>query len=133
VQKINILMVDDIEFVRELLRGAVISCIDDDKIPLIPQFFHASSGKDVLDIIELKHINLVYLDIDLPDTSGLEILKSIKGRFNLVVVVMVSGENSSQNVLNAIKTGASGFIVKPFNSGRISESLLNYIKQRAKR
>ena len=132
-QKINILMVDDVEFSRELLRSVVKSSIDDDKLPLSPQFFHTSTGKDVLEIIIQKHIHLVYLDIDLPDMSGLEILKKIKLEHIKVVVVMVSGESSSTNVMDAIKNGASGFIVKPYNSARISDSLRNYLKSGAQK
>jgi two-component system chemotaxis response regulator CheY len=127
-QKINILIVDDVEFSRDLLRSAVKSSIDDHDLPLKPMFFHTSSGRDVLSIIQHKNIDLVYLDIDLPDTSGLDILKKIKEKFNHVKVVMVSGENSSANVMAAIQSGTCGFIVKPFNSGRISSSLKNYLK-----
>jgi len=128
IQKINILMVEDVEFTRDLLRSAVRSCIDDHELPLEPTFFNTSIGRDVLSIIKHKKINLVYLDIDLPDASGLEILKKIKAKFKYVQVVMVSGENSSANVMDAIKSGTSGFIVKPFNSARISDSLRNYLK-----
>jgi two-component system chemotaxis response regulator CheY len=128
LQNINILMVDDVEFTRELLKSAIKASINDDNIPLEPQFFTLSKGKEVLDIIELKKINLVYLDIELPDINGLEILKKIKKQSKKTMVVMVSGENSSANVMDAIKNGASGFIVKPFNSGRISDSLRNYLK-----
>lgn len=128
IQKINILMVEDVEFTRDLLRSAVRSCIDDHELPLEPTFFNTSIGRDVLSIIKHKNINLVYLDIDLPDASGLEILKKIKAQFKYVQVVMVSGENSSANVMDAIKSGTSGFIVKPFNSARISDSLRNYLK-----
>ena len=128
IQKINILMVEDVEFTRDLLRSAIRSCIDDLELPLDPKFYHTSTGRNVLNNIQHNNIDLVYLDIDLPDTSGLEVLKKIKEKFNHVKVVMVSGENSSANVMDAIKNGTSGFIVKPFNSKRISDSLRNYLK-----
>ena len=132
LKKINILLVDDVEFSRDLLRNVIKAVIDDDKLPLNPQFIQASSGRDVLETIENKHIQLVYLDIDLPDINGLEILKRIKKQFNDVVVVMVSGESSAANVMDAIKSGALGFIVKPFTSARVSDSLRNYLKSGAK-
>jgi len=128
IPKINILMVEDVEFTRDLLRSAIRASIDDHNIPLDPKFFHTSSGRNVMLSIQHNNIDLVYLDIDLPDTSGIEILKKIKERFNQVQVVMVSGENSSENVMAAIKNGTNGFIVKPFNSARITDSLRNYLK-----
>ncbi|MDN4502892.1 response regulator [Alteromonadaceae bacterium BrNp21-10] len=125
----NILLVDDYDYTRELLRSAINSCIDDDTLPIEAHFYQTSSGYKVMDLIDLRLINLVYLDIDLPGLSGLKILKLIKKYNSDITVVMVSGESSSENVMEAIKNGASGFIVKPFNAGRISESLKNYIKQ----
>jgi two-component system, chemotaxis family, chemotaxis protein CheY len=128
-QNINILLVDDVDYSRELLKSAIKASINDNSVPLEPQFFTTSKGKEVLNIIEQKHIQLVYLDIELPDISGLDILKSIKKQFKRTMVVMVSGESSSANVMDAIKSGASGFIVKPFNSNRINDSLQKYLKE----
>lgn len=128
----NILLVDDIEFSRDLLRSVIKAVIDEEKLALNPQFFQSSTGKDVLEIIENKRIDLVYLDIDLPDMNGLEILKTIMQQFSHVVVIMVSGESSAVNVMDSIKSGARGFIVKPFTSGRVIDSLKTYIKTGAK-
>jgi two-component system chemotaxis response regulator CheY len=41
---------------------------------------------------------------------------------------MVSGEGSVQNVMKAIENGANGFIVKPFNTGRITETLRKHLQ-----
>jgi two-component system chemotaxis response regulator CheY len=126
---INILMVDDVEFSRELLRSAVLASINDDSLSIDPQFFHVANGKSIIEIIKNKGIHIVYLDIDLPDENGLELLKGIKKIFAGVTVVMVSGEGSSENVMQAIKNGANGFIVKPFNTARIHETLRNYLNK----
>lgn len=131
-QTLNILMVDDVEFSRELLRSALLACINDKKWDLEPNFYHLANGEKVLETIEVRKINLVYLDIELPEISGLELLKKIKQLFADVTVVMVSGEGSSENVMASIKSGANGFIVKPFNTGRISESLAKFLEQETK-
>ena len=115
---INILLVDDVEYSRELLRAALLVCIREYKVEINANFFHSSTGKSIPEQIELNGINLVYLDIELPHTSGLDMM-----------VVIVSGESSAENVTTAIKTGANGFIVKPFNSGRILDSLQNYLNK----
>lgn len=126
---INILLVDDVEYSRELLRAALLVCIREYKVEINANFFHSSTGKSIPEQIELNGINLVYLDIELPHTSGLEVLKQIREAKPDMMVVMVSGESSAENVITAIKTGANGFIVKPFNSGRILDSLQNYLKK----
>ena len=126
---INILLVDDVENSRELLRAALLACINEHKVEIEANFFHSATGELLPEQISLHHVNLVYLDIELPHTNGLEVLKQIRQAMPEVMVVMVSGESSSENVTIAIKTGANGFIVKPFNSGRILDSLQNYLKK----
>lgn len=126
---INILLVDDVENSRELLRAALLACINEHKVEIEATFFHAATGESIPEQISQHRINLVYLDIELPHTSGLDVLKQIRRSKPDIMVVMVSGESSQENVTTAIKTGANGFIVKPFNSGRILESLQNYLKK----
>ena len=126
---INILLVDDVEYSRELLRAALLVCIREYKVEIDANFFHSSTGKSIPQQIEINGINLVYLDIELPHTSGLDVLKQIRESNPDMMVVMVSGESSAENVTTAIKSGANGFIVKPFNSGRILDSLQSYLKK----
>jgi two-component system chemotaxis response regulator CheY len=126
---INILLVDDVENSRELLRAALLACINEHKVEIEGNFFHAHTGELIPEKIIQHKIDLVYLDIELPHTSGLEVLKQIRQAKSDIMVVMVSGESSQENVSAAIKTGANGFIVKPFNSGRILDSLQNYLKK----
>lgn len=127
--KINILLVDDVEYSRELLRAALLSCIHEHEADIEANFFHSSTGQGIPEQIKAQHINLVYLDIELPDTSGLKELEKIRAEYPNIMVVMVSGESSAENVTTAIKAGANGFIVKPFNSGRVSDSVQNYLKK----
>lgn len=131
--KINILLVDDVEYSRELLRSALIACIREQDAEIEPIFFHSSTGQSIVEQIQQRQINIVYLDIDLPGTNGLELLKEIRQDHPNIMVVMVSGESSAENVSTAIKSGANGFIVKPFNSGRIFDSVQNYLKRVSKK
>jgi two-component system chemotaxis response regulator CheY len=126
---INILLVDDIEYSRELLRASLLACIREHKVEIVANFFHASTGEAIPEQITRHNVNLVYLDIELPHTSGLDVLKQIRQSHPEIMVVMVSGESSAENVTTAIKSGANGFVVKPFNSGRILDSLQNYLKR----
>lgn len=126
---INILLVDDVEYSRVLLRAALMACIHEHKVKIDANFYYASTGESIPELISLHNVNLVYLDIELPHTSGLEVLKQIRKIHPEMMVVMVSGESSAENVTSAITSGANGFIVKPFNSGRILDSLQNYLKK----
>jgi two-component system chemotaxis response regulator CheY len=130
--KINILLIDDVEYSREILRAALSNSINAQSMSISFNFYHSSTGQTVLEQIKSKNIDLVYLDINLPDMSGIDVLKNIRVEFPKLMVIMVSGENSSLNVKYAIGHGADGFIVKPFNSQRINDSLNNYLKKQKK-
>lgn len=129
---INILLIDDVEYSREILRAALLNCINAQSISIKAEIYHSSTGQSILQQIKSKKIDLVYLDINLPDISGIDVLKNIRVEFPKLMVMMVSGENSSLNVKNAIANGADGFIVKPFNSQRVNDSLKNYLKKHKK-
>jgi len=129
---INILLIDDVEYSRELLRSILLSCLNEQKINMTAKFSHSSTGLGIPKIITDEKINLVYLDIELPTTTGLAVLKEIRQSHPDLMVVMVSGESSTENVTTSIKMGANGFIVKPFNSDRVIDSLKNYIKKEYK-
>lgn len=130
----NILLVDDVEYSRELLRVSLIGCINELKEDIDVHFFHSASGLDILDEIEKHKINLIYLDIELPKTSGIDVLREIRlSPLSDVMVIMVSGESSAENVTAAIEIGANGFIVKPFNAGRILDSIQNFVKKEHKK
>jgi two-component system chemotaxis response regulator CheY len=129
---INILLIDDVEYSREILRATLTSCINAQSRSIKAAFYHSSTGQSIIQQIESQEIDLVYLDINLPDISGLDVLKNIRVVFPKLMVVMVSGENSSENVKNAIASGANGFIVKPFTSQRVTESLNSYLKEQSK-
>ncbi|AEP31393.1 response regulator [Brumicola nitratireducens] len=129
---INILLIDDVEYSREILRAALSNCINAQSRSIKAAFYHSSTGQSIIQQIELQKIDLVYLDINLPEISGIDVLKNIRVVFPNLMVIMVSGENSSENVKNAIASGANGFIVKPFTSQRVTDSLNNYLKKQKK-
>ena len=126
---INILLIDDLEYSREILRAALSNCINAQSKSIKAAFYHSSTGQSIIQQIESQKIDLVYLDINLPDISGIDVLKNIRVVFPKLMVIMVSGDNSAENVKNAIASGANGFIVKPFTSQRVTDSLNNYLKK----
>ena len=72
---INVLLVDDVENSRELLRAAILVCINEHKVEIEANFFHSATGESIPEKISQYQIDLVYLDIELPNISGLEVLK----------------------------------------------------------
>lgn len=77
----------------------------------------AASAKEGLDTLRNEEVDLIILDLELPDMHGtkvLEIIKSDSSSFEIPVLVL-SGTNNPELVSNVLKGGASDFVQKPFN------------------
>ena len=71
--------------------------------------------------------DIVFLDINLPDANGFQVLQQIMASDSEAYVVMFSGNSYLDNVTNALTSGASGFVSKPFNK----EKMRHYITDSA--
>jgi two-component system, OmpR family, KDP operon response regulator KdpE len=71
-------------------------------------------GKDAVLQVKDNNIDLVFLDLGLPDIDGVEVLRQIRS-FSDVRVVIVSARTNPQIIENALELGADDFIVKPFD------------------
>jgi two-component system, chemotaxis family, chemotaxis protein CheY len=83
------------------------------------------SGKQALKLIAQKPIDLVITDWNMPNMTGIELLKHIKGDPQLyaIPVMMVSDERTSDKVLYAVEEGADGFLVKPFSENDLIKNI----------
>jgi len=72
----------------------------------------ATSGKELLKILDKKNVDMVLLDISMPDGDGIDILKKIKRKFPEMPVIMLSIHPEDQYAVRCIRAGAAGFISK---------------------
>lgn len=115
----KILVVDDVALMRDLLIRELTSLGFSD-------IQHASCGEDALKIIQMGGFSMVMLDINMPGMSGLKTLQMIREIDANIFTVMVSAHSSAENVKQAVKSGASGFIVKPYTMKKITEVIDKY-------
>ena len=107
----KILICDDEEGIRESLK-----LILGDHYELIL----TEDGQQCLDCLhQAKDVTLVLLDIKMPQINGLDILKQIKDKHPSIKVMIVTGYKSVETAAQAVRLGASGYIVKPFKSEEI--------------
>lgn len=121
--RLRILVVDDEPLMREMLGDILI----DLGFAVVG---HASDGKDAIDKTEKLKPDVVCLDINMPEVSGLDALASIKTSNKEVVVVMVTANSDSNTVQQAIRTGADGYILKPFNAMQIMKNISKAIARK---
>ncbi len=113
----KVLVVDDSELIhnmyRIMLRKYAGCCMTS-----------AMNGREALDVFEREtDFDLVLLDINMPIMNGLEFLRKFRKKKESVQipVIVISTEGKEEDTLRAIKIGASGYIVKPFQSSRLHE------------
>lgn len=127
----TILIVDDVDYTRQLLRNAILQIANNDELKCKRyKFVNASNGHDAFVKLEDHKPDLIFLDIELPDMNGIEILKTIKSKQPTAFIIMVSGESTIDNVKSSLLNGAAGFIVKPFSAIKVADAMKNYEKKR---
>jgi two-component system nitrogen regulation response regulator NtrX len=107
----TVLIVDDERGIRESLGGI----LEDEGYDVIT----AETGDESLRLIESEPIDLVFLDIWLPDRDGVEILEEIKARKDRLPVIMISGHGTVEMAVKATKIGAYDFLEKPLSLERV--------------
>ena len=73
--------------------------------------------------------DLVTMDITMPVMSGVEALKKIKAEFPDAKVVMISAAGQQHNMIEAVQSGASEFIAKPFDADEIKRIVKSIVEE----
>jgi class 3 adenylate cyclase len=87
------------------------------------------SGLRALRFLESEKVDLILLDLMMPDLDGFQVLQRLKAdeRFREIPVIMISGLHETESVIRCIEAGAEDYLPKPFNSvllrARINASL----------
>lgn len=110
----NILVVDDDEAIRQFvsatlkMKGYMVTAV--------------SSAKEAISACQGNNHDLALLDIGLPDMDGIDLLKNLKAQHPELVVIILTGIATVETTINALNTGASGYITKPVS---INELLIH--------
>jgi two-component system NtrC family response regulator len=123
----TILIIDDEEFIRVSLTRRVNR--------LNHTVLTASTLQEGLDLVEKESFDLIFLDVNLPDGSGLDALSAIRQSPSKPEVIIITAVGSTQGAELAIKNGAWDYITKPFNKEEIIlqiQRTLDYRKAKQK-
>ena len=124
--KENILVVDDnlttLAELRIILEGSF-------------EVYIAKDTKLAQSILHKTPIDLILLDLEMPDMSGLDFLDAIHNNtsFYFVPIIIVSSHGTEDSIKKAIKNGASGFIVKPCNPKSLIDKINSVLKTARKK
>jgi two-component system chemotaxis response regulator CheY len=121
--KMKFLVVDDFSTMRRIVRGLLkeLGFLNVDE---------AEDGVVALAKLKSEDFDFVVSDWNMPNMTGLELLKAIRADAKLahLPVLMVTAEAKKENIIEAAKSGASGYVVKPFTAATLDEKLNKIFK-----
>ena len=113
----NILIADDDPLIRKGLRQILMDSI------AIGRIFEAENGAAAMETLRSQSIDVLILDISMPDKDGIEVLKDVKMHYPSLPVLMLSIQPETQYALRALRFGASGCL----NKASAPEALIDAI------
>ncbi|MCX7903859.1 MAG: response regulator transcription factor [Caloramator sp.] len=116
-EKIKVLIADDHELIRRGLERIITFEKDLEVVG------EARDGKEVLDFLKTKVVDVLVLDINMPIINGIDVLKSVKKDFNSLKVILLTVENQNTIIKKAIEIGADGYILKDSAGSEIVEAI----------
>ncbi|MEG1603017.1 MAG: response regulator [Cloacibacillus sp.] len=119
--KATILIAEDSTHMRVILKDMLIR----DGYDVIGE---AENGKEAVRMYNELLPDVVTLDISMPEMDGIEAMKTIKAEHPKAKIVMVSTMSQQNQVIEAIRAGASDFFIKPFQSERVDEAIQRALK-----
>ncbi len=121
----RVMLVDDSRDNLELLEALI--------KPLNCRTVKATSGEDALHFMDTLDIDLILLDVLMPEMNGFEVCRRIKGNeaTRLIPIILLTGLDDIESKIKGIEAGADDFITKPFNSMELmarTKSLISHKK-----
>ncbi|MCE9657891.1 MAG: chemotaxis response regulator CheY [Burkholderiales bacterium] len=123
---LKFLVVDDFSTMRRIVRGLLkeMGCNNVEE---------AEDGTAALARLRSQPFDFVVSDINMPNMNGFDLLKAIKADATLkhLPVLMVTAEARKEDIVLAVKSGAAGYIVKPFTKATLEEKVQKILQKLA--
>lgn len=106
-RNIKVLVIDDDPRMLDLIYTVLKRCEFN--------LYTASDGDKGIELFQKENPSIILTDINMPKITGIEILKTIKKISPITQVIVISGVGTTSDVIEALRLGASDYLVKPFN------------------
>lgn len=115
IVKSNILIVEDHELTRFGLKTTF------DGVEFVETVFEAEYAQKAIDIVNNNKIDLIIMDLGLPNINGIEATKKIRLKNKEVKIVILTSHDDEKEVLESLKAGANAYCSKEINPSRLVE------------
>jgi len=121
----NILVVDDDQKMQEMLieiltdKGYSVTCV--------------GTGKEAVHESVKQLFNLAFIDINLPDMKGTDLLSKLRESEPEMIKIIITGNATLDNSIEATNKGIDGYIVKPFDPRKLTSLIESKLKEQQKK
>jgi two-component system chemotaxis response regulator CheY len=128
MKPITALIVDDSSVMRKIVERSLRQAGID-----LGQVLEAGNGVEALGLLQDGQVDLILCDINMPVMDGLEFVRRVQSveSAKRVPVVMITTEGSESRVVQALSSGARGYIRKPFTPDQVKEHVLPVLGEKA--
>lgn len=112
----KVLVVDDAKFLRVMIR----SILESNAYDVVAE---AENGKEAIELYQKHKPDIVTMDLTMPVMNGIEAIRELQKIDEHVKVIICSAVGQKHVVVEAIEAGAKDFIVKPFNEGKVLDTV----------
>lgn len=116
-EKIRVVIADDHAVVRQGIRGVL------EEVDEVEVVAEAADGNEVLALMDELKPDLLVLDISMPEKTGLDVTKELRADASEVGVLVLSMHDDPEYVLEAVRAGADGYVLKDVGPAELREAL----------
>lgn len=124
----KVLIVDDSGVMRHVISRELVA------LGFLEHFLsEAPDGEKALALVSSNHYDLITMDWNMPNLSGIDAVKAIRDKGITTPILMVTTEAERANVIQAIQLGANNYLIKPFTKEDLREKIAlvitNHVKE----
>lgn len=118
---IKVLVADDSGVMRKIILRALAALGVSDVV-------EAADGNEALAHFERQSFDLVLTDWNMPGKNGIDVLKSIRAAGSTIPIVLITTEAEKSRVMEAIQSGVSEYVVKPFDAATLQAKIGKFVE-----
>ncbi len=119
---VKIAIVDDQQLIRESLKIILDTNQDFEVVAVV------ESAKELLDFLEKEDVNIILMDVRMPEMSGVECTRIIKQKYPEIKVIILTTFDDDEYIYDALKYGASGYLLKGCSLEELSCAIHNVLE-----
>ncbi|RDV84068.1 response regulator [Ammonifex thiophilus] len=122
MERIKVLVVDDHALVREGIKKLL---LEDERLEVVGE---AGNGREAVELVKKRPVDVVLLDISMPDMGGVEACREIKRLRPSVAVVALTVHDQEEYCLAMLEAGAAGYVLKESSADQLVEAIVRAAK-----